>query len=177
MASARAIVKLRRELQRIQDIVLPVSGGDNDDETLFLLKQARDHIVRAGIIETQLAIEDLLTKAIANKLLSGKSDRTVFRKALEDIRLRFPQTLMLARTLGLITQRELKDLEKLNTVRNSCAHRWQLGVLVSRGVPPKEPKRPILKYQGKNVYNIDVLKSFIEHFRVRYLKLYMRLDV
>jgi hypothetical protein len=84
---------------------------------------------------------------------------------------------MLARTLGWITPKQFSDLESLNTVRNSCGHGWHLSRLVRRGVKRKAPKKPVLRYKGKNVYKTDVLIDFIGHFWKVYLHLYQKLDV
>jgi hypothetical protein len=91
--------------------------------------------------------------------------------------IRFPHKVLLARSLGWITPREAADLEKLNSVRNGCGHSWKISRLIRRGVKRKAPKKPVLRYNGRNVYETKHFIDFIQHFNVAYLRLYMKLEV
>jgi hypothetical protein len=144
---SRNIAKLQKEVARIESIMAPIEGADPAD-TLFPLQLARDHLIRSGVIETHLAMEDLLVRAISGRLLQGKPKRSVLRHPLSELHLRFPQLTKLAQGLGLITRTEAQDLERLNNVRNACGHNWQHNLPRGKG----KAKRPTVHYMGKDIY-------------------------
>jgi len=58
--TSRAITRLVRDIQHIEEKLLPTE--DDDDETrLLLLRRKRDHLVRGLIFEVHLQIDDLLS--------------------------------------------------------------------------------------------------------------------
>jgi len=78
-----------RDIRRIEDDLL---STDNDDEEmrLLLLQRKRDHLVRGLILDVHLQIDDLLSVALRNAILAGRSRRTTMRKEVEGSRsLRF----------------------------------------------------------------------------------------
>jgi hypothetical protein len=177
----RAIGRLERDIEPIEDALMPTE--DEDDQTrVVLLRRNREQLVRGLILDVHLAIDDLSSCALRNTILEGRSTPTVMRTEVDGLlegnrALRFYQKLVLARSLGWLTPKQFRELEGLNTVRNRCGHGWQLSQLVRRGVKRKAPKKPVLRYLGKNVYQTDVLIDFVRHFWKLYLRLYAKLEV
>jgi hypothetical protein len=179
MASERAISRLRREIDRIEQKLLPTEG-DDDEETLLLLRYKRDNLVRGLILEIHIRIDDLLSVGLRNAILEGRSVRTKMREEVDALlegnrAMRFHHKLLLVRTLGWLTPTQFQELEQLNNVRNKCGHGWELHKVVRRGRKRAGPKRRVLTYKGKNVYEPEVLVDFIRHFNRLYFKLYLKL--
>jgi hypothetical protein len=133
------------------------------------------------VIEIHLAIEDLLTDAIRNALLHGLSVRTPLRREVDELlenarAIRFGQKLNLARALRLITPKQQADLEKLNSVRNACGHRWEIARLTRRGTRRAAPKKAVLRYNGKNINQTEAFIDFYRHFSRLYVRLWLRLS-
>jgi hypothetical protein len=97
------------------------------------------------------------------------------RDLLQDERaIGFHHKLMLARSLGILRPKEFKDLAELNTIRNRCSHNWQLSRIIRRRLKPGKPKKPILRWRGKNLYETDAFIDFGFYFTRHYLMLWLR---
>ena len=117
--------------------------------------------------------------AIGKKLLAGRRIASpaghALRDLLEDERsIGFYQKLTLARALDLVTTSQFKDLLELNSVRNRSSHNWLLDRVARRKIKRSEPKRPVLRYRGTNLYKTESFIAFAGHFTKIYLKLWLK---
>jgi hypothetical protein len=135
-ATKRKIAKITADIARIEESFFRASDPDLD-QRYHELTRKREHLLRGIVLELHLSIEDIITGAIGNALLQGRLIRSPIGQTLRDLLqddrpLGFRHKLMLARTLNLVTRKELADLADLNTVRNKCSHTWVLKKLVRR---------------------------------------------
>lgn len=172
------ITKITADIARIEESFFT---ADKDDlgQRYFELQRKREHLLRSMILELHLATEDIITGAVGNALLRGRPIRSpvgqTIRDLLQDERsLGFLHKVMLARTLGIVTLAQFNDLIELNTVRNRCSHNWQLNRLIRRKLKPTKPKRPLLRWRGRNLYETDAFLDFIGYFTRHYLRLWLR---
>jgi hypothetical protein len=174
-ATNRKLIKINEDIDRIEESFFkPVDSSL--EMRCFELERKRDHLLRSIILELHLSIEDIITGAIGNALLKGRPIRSpvgqTIRDLLQDERsLGFMHKLMLARSLGIIRRTEFDDLTELNTVRNRCSHNWQLNRVIRRKLKPSKPKRPLLRWRGRNLYNTDAFIDFGHHFTGHYLRI------
>ncbi len=76
--------------------------------------------------------------------------------------------------MGLLSPSEYRSLSKLNTIRNRCSHNWGLNQFIRRKVRPSKKKRPLLEYEGRNLFIIDVFQDFIAHYGRLYYRLWLK---
>jgi hypothetical protein len=135
----RAIKKLTRELEEIDDFFYGYEKAG--DRVLYLgqLERKRDDVIRSGVLQIHTAIEDLMTEMLFSWILgaehrkSGRKRRTKRGHALSEMlsgrrSLGFYMKLNFAVVVGIITPKIQTKLLTLNTLRNSCSHNWLLCV-------------------------------------------------
>jgi len=176
----RKIQKLRREIAEIEDAFYGATDGDPEN-VYFFLKLKRDHALRGIILELHLSLEDLIAHAIRNKLLAGFSVRTPRTHSMHELlegerSIGFKNKLELARSIGLLSPTEYRSLSKLNAIRNRCSHNWGLNQFIRRKIRPAKKKRPLLEYEGRNLYKVDVYRDFIAHYGPLYARLWMKFN-
>ena len=177
-AEKRKLTKITADIARIERSFFKSEDPDLN-QRYYELNRKREHLLRSIVIELHLSIEDIITGAIGNALLRGRLVRSTVGHTIRDLLqddhpLGFRHKLMLARSLGLITPTELKDIAELNTVRNRCSHTWSLDKVTRRKINPSKPKRPLLRWRGTNLYKTDAFTDFVSHFSKHYLKLWLR---
>ena len=176
--SARAveakITRLTREIEQIDDFFYKVN--QDEDRSLYagMLERKRDDMVRCAVLQMHTAIEDLLNSYITCRVLDVKPEnrRRIRNKSAQALQamlvgprsLGFEMKLNFALVLGLITPRTKNRLAELNTLRNKCSHNWLLRVPVRRGKRPTQKKPPLLRYEGHDLHNVDVLEDFLAEF-------------
>lgn len=182
----RKIKKLSDEIAEIESTIYTDAEGDAYNQH-FLLQQKRNHAIRGVVLELQLAIEDLLNVWIESFFLRCKPtvrNRVARRKpklarVLDQLlegsgALSFERKLDLAEGTGLIRRREHGKLRELYRVRNKCSHHWLLDTAVRKRIQRNQPKRRLLDYQNRNLFQIEVLKDFAGEYGSMYVKLWMR---
>jgi len=177
-ATKRKIAKITADIARIEESFFRASDPDLD-QRYHELTRKREHLLRGIVLELHLSIEDIITGAIGNALLQGRLIRSPIGQTLRDLLqddrpLGFRHKLMLARTLNLVTRKELADLAELNTVRNKCSHTWVLKKLVRRKLKPSKPKRPLLRWRGTNLYNTEDFLAFVSLYARHHVRLWLR---
>lgn len=83
----------------------------------------------------------------------------------------FKRKIILLRVMGLMNKKMYEDLDQLNSLRNKCGHSWQIKSVVRRGTKRTKQKRFILQYQGKNLFDPEALKKFIDKYIDVFLKI------
>lgn len=182
----RKIKKLSDEIAEIESTIYTDAEGDAYNQH-FLLQQKRNHAIRGVVLELQLAIEDLLNvwlesfflqckPTIRNKAARRKPKLArVIDQLLEgSAALSFERKLDLAEGTGLIRRRGHGKLRELYRVRNKCSHHWLLDMAVRKRIQRNQPKRRLLDYQNRNLFQIEVLKDFAGEYGSMYVKLWMR---
>jgi hypothetical protein len=133
------------------------------------------------VLQASLAIEDLLDSLFARAFLghdpnSKKRARKgrLFRELEElESRMGFEAKLKLARLLNLVTKGQQSKLDRLRSLRNKCAHHWMLDVVHKRGRRPR-PTRRLLEYEGRNLFDLKVLRDFMRTYSGIYLRLFAK---
>ena len=171
MKRERAIRKLREEIDYIQAVFFSKAPKDDERTALYRLQLQRDHLIRGMILDLHLSFDDLLSRALRDHFLGKRSLKSKARTELDVLfygsrAIRFNQKLAMAKGLNWISIEELKEWERLNTVRNNCGHVWLLG----RSVVRRMPKKPVLRYKGKNIHETEAFLEFVHHFARLYRK-------
>lgn len=114
---------------------------------------AGEHLIRGAVIEIHLIVEDTLNKIVRSHILGKRSFRSNAAVVLEPVliggrSMRFMQKAAIAPAGKWITEKEYRQLEKLNAVRNQCSHTWRL----REGDSIYRQNKPVLRYEGKNLY-------------------------
>jgi len=86
----------------------------------------------------------------------------------------FDMKLRFAIVNGVLTEKYAQKLTILNGLRNKCSHNWLLKTTIRRGKKPKDKKPPLLKFNSRDLHNVNVLKEFEKEFGAVYLHLYMK---
>lgn len=178
------IRKILREVERIHSFVHPLNDSD-PVVNLFNAKSLREDAVRMTVLQISLAIESVLDGLFARLFIGhepgeqkghkrpiGKRAKAL-QELLEGGGLGFGAKLKLARVLGLITKSQHTSLDKLRSLRNKCAHSWMLDAIHKRGRRPR-PTRRVLEYEGRNLFDLKVLESFMHVYSGIYLNLFER---
>ena len=187
----------RRRIRRLSEDISEIEAHhyqfvevyDNDpDAQIHALQLKKTLLIRSLVIETHLAIEEMLDSAIKNKiyLINSKSKKPDAIKAREYFYHRFDDAegffsgggsigfkrkIILLRLLGVIGKRLYEDLEKLNSLRNRCGHHWIIDTVVRRGVRREKPKKYVLTFEGENLFSPASMVSFLSKYSDIYLKL------
>lgn len=182
----RKIVRLSEEIAEIESTIYTDADGDAYNQH-FLFQQKRNHAIRGVVLELQLAIEDLLNvwldsfllqckPSVRNKVARRKPKlaRTIEQLLEGSGALSFERKLDLAEGTGLIRRSEHTKLRELYRVRNKCSHHWLLDIPVRKRIQRNQPKRRLLDYQNRNLFQIEVLKDFVREYGSMYYKLWLR---
>lgn len=151
--------KEKRTVNEIEEIRHIIYGYKNEDKQwikefrLHKLAIERDEIIRNFIIAHHLLTEEFINTRLLNYFIHrrvGKKQYKLFNEfILSELSCRVKITL--AYHARIISKIQFKFLEKLNTLRNKCAHNWFL----------RERKIKLL-YEGKNLLVIKHFREFAE---------------
>jgi hypothetical protein len=179
----RRIDKALKEVEEIHSLLHPMSDSD-PKLNLYQARSRREDAVRATVIQMSLSIEDLLD-ALFSRAFVGHDPNSKKRgswkhgpaRELHDLlqggRLGFEPKLKLARVMRIVTKGQLSRLDKLRALRNKCAHSWLLDKVHKRGRRPRPSKR-LLEYEGRNLFELSVIKDFVGEYSRIYLRLYVK---
>ena len=181
------IEKLKKEIDEIFERIF---GLESKEEPWILYKnykEAKENMIRLGVLWLQLAIEDLLESFITGYIYVARKNakrekmpkyfaRSKRCKEIEKVvhKMKFITKVEIAENLNVITRKEAKMLEKLWDIRCKLAHNWILNkkISVKKGKGPKRRYRPFIEYNGKNLFFGRV---FLEEFDKDYSKIFLKL--
>jgi hypothetical protein len=181
------IRRLQRQIAEIQEFLYDVSAADPDRSIhAGMMERKRDDVVRSAVLQIHTAIEDLLDILIVSKVLAAvpqnrkRKLRTARGRALAQLitgatGIGFDKKVTLAVALRLVQQAMARKLREVNRLRNKVSHNWLLSTLIRRGIKPTQRKRPLLEYQGRDVYKVRELRRFVNDATSLYLHLYMKM--
>jgi hypothetical protein len=179
------IKRLTREIAEIE-AELYVRGNEKDRILRAgMLERQRDDMVRSAVLQLHTSIEDLLTQLIhycalnirerrLRHRLHGDRGKAYRRMLYGHGSLGFDMKLNFAQGLGLISDALRKQLTELNSLRNKCAHNWQLNAVVRRGKKRRQKKPPLLLFRQRDLHKVPVLKDFIGEYGSLYVHLYAK---
>jgi hypothetical protein len=150
-----------------------------------MLEHKRDDMVRSVVLQLHTSTEDLLDFQIMRRVLStrvhtrqkkGRSNAaTALHKLLSGAgSIGFDMKLNLALSIGLIDGPTREKLAELNTLRNKCSHNWILNAKIRRGRRPRQTKPPLLRFRGRDLHKVAVLKEFTGEYGTVYALLWAR---
>jgi len=148
--------KILNEINQIRSIVY--SYDKNDPEWIkearpYKLAMERDELIRDFIISHHLLTEEFLNTELL-KYFIKYSEKSKHFKLFEDFildKLSYKEKIDLAYKANIISEGAYKFLEKLNVLRNKCAHRWFL-----------KDKKVKLLYEGEDLLNIKNFEQFVD---------------
>jgi hypothetical protein len=176
----RKIKKALADIETIHSFVHPL-GDPDPRQNLYQARARREDAVRMTVLQMSLSIEDLLGSLFARvflghdpaskrKIRVRRGDRfhdfLEFRRSMD-----FDAKLKLARLLRLVTRKQYGRLDRLRSLRNKCAHAWMLDVVHKRGRKPR-PSRRLLEFEGRNLFDLKVLREVMRVYSGIYLKLF-----
>jgi hypothetical protein len=176
------IRKILKEVETIHSLAHPLNS-DDPESNLFNAKSLREDAVRMTVLQMSLAIESVLDGLFARVFIGHEPGEQEGRRRrigklakelqelLEGGRFGFESKLKLARVLGLVTKSQHSRLDKLRALRNKCAHSWMLNVIRKRGRRSRPTKR-VLEFNGRNLFDLRVLESFMQVYSGIYLRLF-----
>ena len=177
----RKINKILKDIDAIHSLAYPVDDADMRTN-LFNARSRKEDAVRIVVLQLSLANEDLLD-GLFRKVFVGhepgkkrqrnKRIARVLDELLEGGRLNFESKIRLARVLRVTTKRQDSQLHQLRGLRNRCAHRWVLDV-VHKLKNAARPSKRTLEYEGRNLFDLKVLKDFFWVQSRIYLSLYKK---
>lgn len=185
----RRIRELERDIKSVEDYYYSfVDHYDGDpDAQIFALRMKREFLVRALIMEQHLSIEDLVDVLLKQAFLKirlgtkprGRDVRRQFKATPGEAEsmfsgngsIGFKRKIVLLRLLGIISKQRYEKLEILNSLRNKCGHQWTIEGVARRRRQKGQPKRFVLAYQDRSLFEADNLVEFLDEYRVLYLKL------
>lgn len=174
----RAVRRALKDVETIHSFIYPLDYGDIETK-LAMAKARRQDAVRTSVLQMSLAIESVLDGLFARAFLGyepGERKGRIGKRAkelqelLEGGRFGFESKLRLARVLSLVTKDQHSKLDKLRALRNKCAHHWILDVIRKQGRKPRVTKR-LLEFEGRNLFDLNVLRDFMWVYSRIYLKL------
>ncbi len=182
----RLIKELQRDISEIE-IGYYSTGLDKDEaiaadeieQMIFLLKNRKASLVRAIVFDNCLFIEDLITHGIKHFILKNNSrlkrshkypiasSNTSAKKALYELlesgrSVGFKDKIVILESAGLIDIRISRQLSAINTIRNKCAHNWDIDKVIRQNVNRAQKKNPILQYKGFNLNKKRGLEKFLK---------------
>ncbi len=184
----RGIARLQREIAEIDDYFYGAEVQARD-LVLGMLERKRDDIVRAAVLQLHTGIEDVLIACLLQRMLELSRRQTpnqwraklrtdrgkTLRRILEGPgSIGFDTKLHLAVGVGLISRRMREQLAELNSIRNKCAHNWELNAKIRRGRRPRQTKPPLLNFRGQDLHRVSVLKGFIAEYSRLYVRLFLK---
>lgn len=148
--------RILNEINKIRNIIY--GYDENDPEWIkevrpHKLAIERDEIIRNFIISHHLLTEEFLNTELLEYFIKYKN-KSKRHQYFEDFileKLTYKEKIGLAYKIKLISKDVYNFLDKLNSLRNECAHHWFL-----------KEKKIKLSYNGKNLLNIKHFKEFVE---------------
>ena len=179
----RKIRRLTNEISEIEETFYGLS--DDLDLRAGMLERKRDDIIRSIVLQYHTAIEDMLNSILMCRILKvkrgdlGNKMRSKKAKELYGMlhggrSMGFDMKLHLAVVHGVLTEKYLDKLAILNGLRNKCSHNWLLKATVRKGKRPKDKKPPLLKFNNRDLHQIETIKEFEKEYGAVYLALYMK---
>jgi len=148
--------KLIEEIEEIRHIIYGYK-----EENLEYQKDVRpnklaiekDELIRNFIISHHLLTEEFLNTELLKYFINYKARSRHYRFFEEFIlqRLTYKEKLELAYRINLISKGAYKFMGELNSLRNTCAHKWFL-----------KDKKIKLSYKGKDLLKIKNFEEFAE---------------
>jgi len=179
------ISRLTREIAKIDDVLYNLN--ETKDRVLYagMLERKRDDMVRSAVLQVHTAIEDLLNFFILCSTLKVKPEHRTSRMRSKTAMallsmltgprsIGFEMKLNLAFVLGLINSKTKHRLIELNTLRNRCSHNWLLKAPLRHGKAPTKKKPPLLRYDGRDLHNVNVVEDFVAEYGIIYAKLFAK---
>jgi len=152
---------------------------EDDPDRYLMQDEFRQDVYRIIVFQLHLAIEELVRYFVFEKLTSPPDPGTFthkenvqFVKDLEAL-----QLLDLAARLHVLSPLGYKELVKLITIRNKCAHHWQLhSFSVKQMIQAEETTEeivPNIPFNGRNLLTPEVMKDgFLPLYSGLYLELW-----
>ena len=179
------IKRLTREIAEIDDVFYHLDDIKDRVGYAGMLERKRDDMVRSAVLQMHTAIEDLLNSCIVCRTLNVKPEdrsrrmRSKTAQALLSMltgprSIGFEMKLNFAFVLGLLNSKTKDRLIELNALRNRCSHNWLLKARLRRGKAPKKNKPPLLRYDGRDLHNVEVIEDFTSEYGMIYCKLFLK---
>ena len=176
---------MTREIAKIDDVFYGVNKTEERELYAGMLERKRDDMVRSAVLQMHTAIEDLLNSCIICRTLNvkpedrGRRMRSKTARALLSMltgprSIGFEMKLNFEFVLGLFNSKTKDRLLELNTLRNRCSHNWLLKAPLRRGKSPRQKKPPLLRYDGRDLHNVDVVADFASEYGRIYWKLFLK---
>jgi len=148
--------EILNEINKIRSIIY--GYNENNPEWIkevrpYKLAIERDELIRNFIISHHLLTEEFLNTELLKYFIkySEKSKHyQIFGDFILD-RLSYKEKIDLAYKVNIISKGAYQFLEKLNILRNKCAHKWFL-----------KDKKAKLLYEGKDLLNIKNFEQFVD---------------
>jgi hypothetical protein len=187
----RRINKLTAEISTIESSQYQyVEYFESDpDALIYALTSKKELLIRAIVIEHHLLIEDALDDLIRIEI-AKKNKRThkrvspvmarryfdrTFREASGFLQggssIGFARKVALVRMLKLIDKRLFDDLTVINTLRNKCGNIVYLNEIDTLRRRPGTGPRYTLSYRGRNLFQVTVMREFIDKYTDVFLRL------
>jgi hypothetical protein len=181
----RKISRLKREIAEIDQAFYQLDGNDDPASVAQMLERKRDDVIRGAVLQLHTSIEDILNSMIICLILGVTANRrkkympSPRGKALRKLTmgadgLGFDQKLDLAVALRILTDKQRKRLNVLNTLRNKCGHHWLLRAPVRKGRRPRQLKPPLLLYEARDLHGVDTFRDFLSEYGPLYVRLFLK---
>jgi len=178
-------MRLTREIAKIDNVFYNLNETKDRELRAGMLERKRDDMVRSAVLQMHTAIEDLLNSCIVCRTLNVKPEdrrrrmRSKTAQALLSVligprSIGFEMKLNFAFVLGLLNSKTKDRLIELNTLRNRCSHNWLLKARLRRGKSPRQKKPPLLRYDGRDLHNVEVIEDFTSEYGMIYCKLFLK---
>lgn len=177
----RQIAEALKDVETIHSFVHPINDPD-PRQNLYNARARREELVRLTVLQMSLAIESLIVSNFW-RIFAGHDPHSKKRSSKKKGAARELDELLtsgslglgakvkLARVVGLITKKQQSRLHVLQGLRNKCAHHWTLDVVHRRGYKAQRSRR-LLEYEGRDLFDLEVLQDFMRVYSGIYLKLY-----
>jgi hypothetical protein len=130
--------------------------AEDHDAVVFELRQMKDRIVRTIVINEYVQLDEVLNNTILRRIFGeGLFKQNAKRKTVQEMldRIYPQQKIDIIRTFRKVPPNVYSNVMALNTLRNSFAHRFNLGAV------PKSKRLYKAKY---DVFTKNGLKKFKE---------------
>jgi hypothetical protein len=177
----RELKKVLGDIDTIHSFVHPLNDPD-PQVNLFNARQRREDAVRMTVLQMSLAVEDLLD-SLFWRVFAGhdpnskkrRSKSTGIPRELDELltsgRMGFEAKIKLGRIVRILTKTQQRKLDALRALRNKCAHHWMLDV-VRKKKSRSRPAKRLLEYEGRNLFELATLQSFMRTYSGIYLRLF-----
>ena len=175
----RKINRLLRDIEKIERDYMLLSK--EEEPNVYSLESKKTLLVRAIVLEYHLTLEDFIDSHIAYLLLRANPR---LKKRIKNVRnpsssvailfidkllrdrgaINFLSKVNLLMVLGVIRKPMCDKLNTLNTLRNTCSHKWALEGKVRKKIKRDKLKKIRLSYRGKDLLNPKNLQKFIQEY-------------